>query len=346
MTARPAAYVSSCTSDPMGVFPTLGFEVCLFGRDLIAVIRSVCTGAFAVSAEWDGRPILGQVSGNSNFGEERRHAKAVNLSLTTRGGKLMNSRKTLGAAVAVSCVLAAPAQADPVDLSTWTQEGSGTWNVQPGNDSVIQTVNGNPTIFYSDFNSFGSQLSGTIQVNTTGDDDFIGFVLGFNPGDLTSATTDFLLIDWKQGNQGSFGCTASAGLAISSVSAGLGNNAGAWCHQGAGVTELARGTTLGNVGWADNALYTFDLAYTPTNVQVFVNGALQMNVNGAFSDGRFGFYNYSQAQVEYAGITTQVLPPPTGAVPEPSTWAMMMFGFGALGFGMRRRRQKVTVSYA
>lgn len=38
--------------------------------------------------------------------------------------------------------------------------------------------------------------------------------------------------------------------------------------------------------------------------------------------------------------------PDTGAVPEPSTWAMMLFGFGAVGFAMRRRRQKLTISYA
>ena len=29
---------------------------------------------------------------------------------------------------------------------------------------------------------------------------------------------------------------------------------------------------------------------------------------------------------------------PIGAVPEPSTWAMMLIGFGALGFRLRRRR--------
>ena len=108
------------------------------------------------------------------------------------------------------------------------------------------------------------------------------------------------------------------------------------------MTELARGATLGNVGWVDNTLYSFDLEYTPTNLKVFVNDILQLNVNGAFSDGRFGFYNYSQAQVEYAGITTAVLPPPNGAVPEPSTWAMLLLGFGAVGGAMRsRRRQKV-----
>ncbi len=37
-----------------------------------------------------------------------------------------------------------------------------------------------------------------------------------------------------------------------------------------------------------------------------------------------------------------------GAVPEPSTWAMMLLGFGALGFAMRRRRgkQSLRVRYA
>jgi opacity protein-like surface antigen len=35
------------------------------------------------------------------------------------------------------------------------------------------------------------------------------------------------------------------------------------------------------------------------------------------------------------------------AVPEPATWAMMMLGFGMVGFGLRRRSNvKTTVSYA
>lgn len=37
-----------------------------------------------------------------------------------------------------------------------------------------------------------------------------------------------------------------------------------------------------------------------------------------------------------------------GAVPEPSTWAMMLLGFGAVGFGMRRRKPnpRVRVNFA
>jgi len=35
-----------------------------------------------------------------------------------------------------------------------------------------------------------------------------------------------------------------------------------------------------------------------------------------------------------------------GAIPEPSTWALMILGFGAIGFGMRRKKQQVKVSYS
>lgn len=39
-------------------------------------------------------------------------------------------------------------------------------------------------------------------------------------------------------------------------------------------------------------------------------------------------------------------PATTAAVPEPSTWAMMLVGFGALGFTMRRRREQAQVRYS
>ena len=45
--------------------------------------------------------------------------------------------------------------------------------------------------------------------------------------------------------------------------------------------------------------------------------------------------------VTITGITTQ--PPGIGnGIPEPSTWAMMLMGFGAAGFALRRRKSKVA----
>ncbi len=37
-------------------------------------------------------------------------------------------------------------------------------------------------------------------------------------------------------------------------------------------------------------------------------------------------------------VTARVTPVVAAAVPEPTTWAMMLLGFGAIGFAMRRRR--------
>lgn len=248
-------------------------------------------------------------------------------------------RVALQGLLAASAILtAAPAMAAPTDLSGWTREGTGgTWNVAPNKNSVTQTINGDPTVFYSNFNALGKSLSGTIRVNGTSDDDFVGFVVGFNPGEL-SGGGEFLLIDWKQRTQNFHG-VAPLGLAISKVTNGLKDDTGAWRHDNAkGVFELARGSTLGSVGWADLATYTFDIEYTATNVKVFVNGGLEFDVNGTFGDGRFGFYNYSQANVTYAGISDDILPPPPpGGVPEPGTWALMLMGFGLLGGALRRR---------
>lgn len=56
----------------------------------------------------------------------------------------------------------------------------------------------------------------------------------------------------------------------------------------------------------------------------------------------------SQAvRVTITGVTS--VPPGTigsGAVPEPSTWAMMILGFGAVGATLRRRQQTARIAFA
>jgi hypothetical protein len=254
------------------------------------------------------------------------------------------------------CAIPTVALAVPVDLSTWTAESyasvsgfpPGSWVVGGGGSYVDQVNNGQPTIFYSDFSALNSDVRGKIQVRTANDDDFIGFVLGFNPGDTTNASADYILTDWKQGTQffnflgnaatnATPGTTALLGLAASRVT-GTPSADEMWGHvnfaqnPGGGVNELARGSTLGNVGWADFVEYEFRFIYTPTNLQVFVNGIQQININGAFPDGRLGFYNFSQDTVRYSAFTVQ-------SVPEPSTFLLLGTGFvGIVAYARRRRR--------
>jgi hypothetical protein len=226
----------------------------------------------------------------------------------------------------------------PVDLTGWTANGTnGTWTVQGGNDSVYQSVNASrPTVFHNGQNSQGQALSGEITVQENGgDDDFIGFVLGYNNNDVSNPAANYILIDWKQGDQ----LSGKKGLSISRVtealqSGGTHNNNNAWTHTG-DVDEIARANTLGDTGWLDNTKYSFDLIFTSTQIQVSVNDIVELSIAGMFNNGSFGFYNFSQANVLYAGIEERTAPP-IGEVPIPA--AVFMFAPALLGFlGFRRK---------
>ena len=222
----------------------------------------------------------------------------------------------------------------PVDLNTWSVKGTGSsnWVVDPTGDFVTQTVNGNPTYFVSPNTFFNTTVEGKFEVQTTGDDDYIGFVFGWNePGD-NSTDASFNLLEWKQGNQSS----TEQGFRLSQLN-GTGNhpfsnaeadslpnyNVLAINTPGSdppnGTTEnYLDASTPGIDGWADNTTYDFSLLYTANQIKIDIDGGTgpfqggttvfdvspsDVGLTGDFEAGQFGFFNHSQGDVRYESFT-------------------------------------------
>ncbi len=131
--------------------------------------------------------------------------------------------------------------------------------------------------------------------------------------------------------------------------------------------------TFGDTLYTDTAMGPLSIAGT-FNYQSFdVDGGVfdpagyilggtlfQLSNSGASSNGNFsfnvgagqtyGFYVHTTDNRFGPGrisVVSNAFAAATGAVPEPATWAMMLAGFGMIGFAARKRSSvKTAVSYA
>lgn len=237
----------------------------------------------------------------------------------------------------------------PIDLSSWSAltldysggQPAGNWVLGAGNTEVTQTVNADPSFYLNNINQTSYSMDGTWQVLTGSDDDYMGFVFGYQN------SSNFYLFDWKQGTQGYVGQTANEGMTIKKMTGATGNGltdlslVEFWENTGDVGDMDVLATNHGSTdGWGDGLLYDFHLDFNTTagEFSILVNQGLttlwDVTVSDStFTSGEFGFYNFSQQSVRYAGFEQ------TGGVtvPEPSILALMVLGLTGIGFIRRRK---------
>lgn len=202
-----------------------------------------------------------------------------------------------------------PLLAQTIDYSKWIKGfGDGTWSIVDSGTRVVQTINTSvPTGFISDFSFDGKFIEATISADGASDDDFIGFIFGYQ------SSAAFYTFDWKKATQDSGGVVAKVGMAINKITGTpLSFNEG-WGHTGKYI-ELARNSTA----WEYPKIHNFKLRFINNQITIWVDNKQVFDLNDtSYSGGKFGFYNLSQPTTSYTVLVLDQVP--TAEIKAPSS---------------------------
>ena len=173
--------------------------------------------------------------------------------------------------------------------------------------SAAVTVNAGTVVNLNDPNPSTS-------VATAGGDTTINF--GFNPIVNAEGTNSF-----------------SSSFTISDPLAGIYSISGDTSTPGVIFSDTSNLTCIASVmGCTVGTVYNLIIGTTPSGFSAF---GLPLT-NLAAGDYRLTINGISPNSGSFTGNVRIT----TGAVPEPATWALMLLGFGAVGFAMRRQRKQ------
>jgi hypothetical protein len=228
------------------------------------------------------------------------------------------------AALAGSLFVAAPANAAVVMLQGFNSNAE---------ISTFLTANGH-TVVPTSSNYTGVDV--VVLLRADGDANLLNWVTGggnllteWSGADWALNTANLLNADVTGG--GFIGTNTTVSFTPEGLAAGLGTGVGS-SYSAAHASEFAR--SIANVGAGTSVWATI-----PGNAPVVVAGfagsgfVIANGLDWADSFATSGSAN-QQVLLNYINAFSSGAQP----VPEPGTWAMMLLGFGAVGFAMRRRK--------
>jgi hypothetical protein len=62
-------------------------------------------------------------------------------------------------------------------------------------------------------------------------------------------------------------------------------------------------------GWTTGKEHDLEVRYEPTRVRISLDGKPLFDVEGKFTPGRIGFYNFGQPDARYSGLSIEPRPP-------------------------------------